>query len=414
VVEDGLIDWEHDDHADVHVARDADAAEFFLTLEECSSRVLGFATDISVKVKGRGEMVREMGTGVYIESAAKNLMSAVQLRKEYTRVPTDGGRIKYVHNRDSSSITFRLEKDGYFHTRLEAGVRPTISGVDFYNPPALKPVEAERAAETWGMIYATERLHWATNHANAGRMKEMCSDPTYVGDVTAAGIDMFYAHRGCSSCVMGTMRHHDQLSSGRGKSDVVGHTVQGDFFYVEAGLQLVPTLLLVDEASSFIFMYAFVGCNLAKAKRTMCTKPQFKRAIAAMIGVWRKAGRTCREIRFDREGLVVAPEMQEWLGTQGIRLMPTAADHKLGFIEVHGRIVKDGSRAVVCGIRERFGYLFPKVYFPLLAGDVCALLNRTRRGDAEASGYAMMFGLKMTTELDVQRDLRVAIGEIVL
>ncbi len=92
----------------------------------------------------------------------------------------------------------------------------------------------------------------------------------------------------------------------------------------------------------------------------------------------------------------------------------TAADHKLGFIEVHGKIVKDASRAVVCGIRERFDYDFPKVYFPLLAGDVCLMLNRSRRGGASMSGYAMMFGLEMATGLDVRRNLRVAIGEVVL
>jgi hypothetical protein len=46
------VDWEHDDHADVHVARDEEAAEFFETLENSSSRILGFVTNIVVKVRG--------------------------------------------------------------------------------------------------------------------------------------------------------------------------------------------------------------------------------------------------------------------------------------------------------------------------------------------------------------------------
>ncbi len=53
-------------------------------------------------------------------------------------------------------------------------------------------------------------------------------------------------------------------------------------------------------------------------------------------------------MRFDREGLVVVDSMSSWLETQGIHLAPTAADHKLGLVGVHGRIVKDSSRSVVC------------------------------------------------------------------
>ncbi len=76
-------------------------------------------------------------------------MSAVQLRKMYTRVPTDGYKLKYVHKMDQSAIIFRLENDGYFHTRLNAGKEPVISSVDFYNPRALKPVDPVKSVETW-------------------------------------------------------------------------------------------------------------------------------------------------------------------------------------------------------------------------------------------------------------------------
>ena len=142
-----------------------------------------------------------------------------------------------------------------------------ISSVDFYNPRALKPVDPEKTVETWGSIYATERLHWASNHANANRMKDLCTDRSYVGEVTPAAIDLFYAHRGCAACQMGYMKHHDQLPSSRVKSEIVGRTVQGDFFYVEARRHNIPVLLLIEECSSFIFLYAFTGCNLVSRGR---------------------------------------------------------------------------------------------------------------------------------------------------
>jgi hypothetical protein len=144
----------------------------------------------------------------------------------------------------------------------------------------------------------------------------------------------------------------------------------------------------------------------------MCTQAQFRMAIVAMLGVWARAGKTCRQLRFDREGLVVADAMADWLEMKGIRLVPTAADHKLGLIEVQGRIVKDECRAVVCGIKERFGYNFPRAYYPLLVGDVCGLLNRTCRRDSPKSAYQMMFNEERG--LDVRRDLRVSVGEVVL
>ena len=140
-----------------------------------------------------------MGIGVYVQNAAKNLMSAVQLRKAYTRVPSDGDCICYVHKEDNSKITFRLQKDGYYHTKLWSGERASVHAVDFYNPAPLTPVAPEDAVNTWRHIHTVEQMHWTTNHANAIQMKKLCIDPTYVGMVTPTAIDLFYKHRGCAA-----------------------------------------------------------------------------------------------------------------------------------------------------------------------------------------------------------------------
>jgi hypothetical protein len=414
--DDGLIDWEHDDHADVHIVCSQEGAEFFETIKPCTTRIVGFSSTVSEKVKGRGPLIRDMGIAVWVEAATKMLMSAIQLRKAYTRVPTDGASICYVHKLDKSVITFRLGPDGYFHTKLASSDRPSVCSVDFYNPPSLKPVDPSKGLATWSSIYAVERLHWASNHSSSSTMKRLCTDPSYIGDVTPADIDLFYAHRGCSACISGRMRHHAQHPSTRGLSQVIGHTVQGDFFFIEAGAGTIPVLLLTDECSMFTFMYAFVGCNRVDGPtRKMCTKAEFKTAITAMVGAWNRAGRTCRMIRFDREGLVVATDVAQWMeATRGIRLIPTAADHKLGLIEVQGRIVKDACRSMVCGIKERFGYIYPKIYYPQLVGDVCSLLNRTGRRDPDIPAWNMMFDATHEKGLDVRRDLRISIGELVM
>jgi hypothetical protein len=261
--DEGLVDFEHDDHADIHVLCDGSALEFFESVEETDSLLSGFASDIKVVASARGPLIWDMGMGVYVQSAKKNLMSAIQLRKAYKVELVSEVDMVYVHKGNGSSITFRLGKDGYFHSKLARPGGHAVSSVDFYNPPPLAPVPAGNAIAVWSQIRSVEHLHWASNHAGAARMKELCGDPTYWGDVTAQAIDLFYLHRGCSACHLGRMRHHNQLTSSRGLSQLVGQVCQGDFFYIDAGTSKVPVLLMVDEASHFTFMYAFVKGNPA-------------------------------------------------------------------------------------------------------------------------------------------------------
>ncbi len=164
-----------------------------------------------------------------------------------------------------------------------------MSAVDFYNPAPLIPVPAEKSAQSWAAIRDVERFHWATNHASRDRMRQLSSDASYLGPITAESIDLFYKHRGCAACQMGRMKHHSQHASTRGMSEVVGHTIQGDFFFIEGGRHKIPVLLLVDEATLFTYMFAFTGDGPHAQGRTMCTQRQFKTAIIAMLGVWRRA-----------------------------------------------------------------------------------------------------------------------------
>jgi hypothetical protein len=82
--DDGLTDFEHDDHADVHVIRDEEAAAFFESMVKGESPLLGFEENMRILASGRGTLVRDMGVGVYVKTAVKNLLSAIQLRKAYS------------------------------------------------------------------------------------------------------------------------------------------------------------------------------------------------------------------------------------------------------------------------------------------------------------------------------------------
>jgi hypothetical protein len=168
--DDGIVDFEHDDHADVHVLRDAEATEFFETSEEVDCPLSGFASDIRVVASARGELILNMGTAVYVKNAKKNLLSAMQLRKCYDWEAVSRTDIMYVHRENGSTIVFRLGSDGYFHTKLGRPDGYAVSSVDFYNPAPLTPVPPDNAVAIWSQIRSVERLHWASNHAGAARM----------------------------------------------------------------------------------------------------------------------------------------------------------------------------------------------------------------------------------------------------
>jgi hypothetical protein len=163
----GIVDFEHDDHADIHVLCNDDAVEFFESVEETESPLSGFATDIKVVASARGPLIMDMGVGVYVKSAKKNLLSAIQLRKAYRKEDISDTDMLYVHRDNGSTILFRLEADGYYHTRLARPDGYAVSSVDFYNPAPLVPVPAKDSIAIWAEIRSVERLHWASNHAGA-------------------------------------------------------------------------------------------------------------------------------------------------------------------------------------------------------------------------------------------------------
>ena len=137
--EEGLCDFEHDDHADVHILRNAVAAGFFKSTEDGECTLAGFSSNMSVVASARGSLVLDLGIAVCVKTATKNLLSGIQLRKAYEIEGYTGTEIVYVHKVDRSTLVFRLEPDGYFHTKLKVPDGWSVSSVDLPNPPPLIP-----------------------------------------------------------------------------------------------------------------------------------------------------------------------------------------------------------------------------------------------------------------------------------
>jgi hypothetical protein len=406
---------EHDDHAEVSVINEG-ALWLFASLSDCNDDVIGVVPGITAKISQRGMLKFDLGKAVVIRDAAKVLISAREVRKSYDWSSDGGLGIRYVHKITKAAVVFRLDpvrfKDDFFHAVLE-DAPDSVSLLDFYNPPPLAPVAARDEARVWPMIRAVERLHWSLNHMSVADMTHLCSRPGYFGDVTSEAVALFAVHRGCSSCRMGHMTAHSQYPSTRGLSAIVGDTVQGDIFFIESDGPKVPVLLLSCEKSLFSYIHVFEeAAARAQGPRVMVKSSEIVSALSGALSVWKSAGHFLRSLRFDREGAIASTHTQDWFREQGVSLVLTAAGQKLGLGEVMGRVVKSRCRASVAGIREKYGYKYPMKFFTRLVADTVKVLNRTARHGCDLSPSQMFFGV--SAGLDVRRDLRAPIGEVVL
>jgi hypothetical protein len=413
--DDDPIDLEHDDHATVHVLRGDGRGERLLhSAEECSRRLTGVVPGATVDIKVTGQLILDMGTGVVVAEAKRNLASGPQLCRAYTRVESSDDTIRYLHRTSKAELLFRKDPerfgDPYYHCLV--GGNWAVSALDFYNPPPLTRVPEAEADYIWSQVRNVEHLHWATNHPGKAAMKDLCTNPLYEGPVSVEAIDYFYLHRGCSACGIGKMPAHAKIHSSRGLCAIVGKCAQGDLFYIETDRFKIPVLLLVDEGSRLIWLYAFMAlAQRAVGPVVKLRGTEMKNAFTAALAVWASAGRSLTKLRFDREAASLDIEL--WLRGEGVELVPTAPGQKLGLVEVCGRIVKNLGRATLAGILERHGYVFPKSLYTKLTADVCAVLNRLPRTGYELSAVRMFFGTDLP-DIDVRRDLRAAIGEVLL
>ena len=259
------FDLEHDDHAEISVLNEG--AVFLLeSMYRCEDQISGVVPGAGVTISQRGSLKLDMGRAVIISGATRLLVSGPELRKAY-HWSAAGSEIRYTHKQSRAVLIFRHDPvrfgDPYYHLILEPPVTEStvfVGNLDFYDPHPLIPVPRDREMTVWPLIRAVERFHWTTNHMGAADMRRMCSSPGYIGEVTPEAVDLFVSHRGCSACVLGTMKAHSQLDSSRGLCTTVGETFQGDIFFVEADetRRLVPILLAVCEASLFMYIHVFL------------------------------------------------------------------------------------------------------------------------------------------------------------
>ena len=411
---------QHDDSASISCIMEKHAA-LFESLVRGNATIQGFTIGPAEATLGRGTLKFDLGRAVLVSDPhGRSLISCNELKKAYHKLPSPEDKINYKHRVTGDIITFRCDRarfgDNFYHLLLTPDdSAETVSSLDFYNPKPLEPILPADEPHVWPQILAVERLHWIADHMSITDMTRLCTKTDYAGPVTPEAIALFVKHRGCSSCRLANMKEHSQYLSTRGLSETVGECAQGDIFYIRLGKELapIPILLLTCEATKFTYMYAFVeAATRASGNRVMVRTSEMRGAFEHALQLWTHARHPLQILRFDREAAVVTATIEDLVRSKGGELRLTAAGQKLGLAEVSGRIAKDRSRACLAGIKEKYGYTYPNQFLIKLVADVCSLRNQMVRKGCHLSPYQLFFG--RGTGLDVERDLRVAIGEIVL
>jgi len=345
-----LIDWQHDDHATVHVMTNA---ALFDRVVECAGKLQGVmpGAEHQVSIERRGTLQNDFGRAVIMPTAAANLASESALCEHYHVESLCGGVRTNVHKRTGARLLFRKDKqrygDEFYHATIEVEPLGVVSAVDFYNPAALPPFPDGKAGEELRAGAArAARLHWNTDHMPPMDMAELLAiEPGgHPEGVTASDVRAFVKHVGCSACQMGHMNQHAQFETSQAEHLRAGRA-QGDIFFLEYGAIKIPVLLVVCEVTLFLATYVFLGAAAraarTKASRVMCNAGDIRDAVDAICKLWDTSGQSLVTLRFDNEAALASPVVLDYVRSKGVEPALTAAGQKLGLIEVSGRIFKD-------------------------------------------------------------------------
>ena len=409
-------DLEHDDHASCHVIKEESL--FALIERTTSAGIKGVYPGMILPASGRGSLLYDMGAALLVKTVERNLISEIELLRNY-RVSLWAEDIKvYEHRKKAGhTLTFRRDSrrfgDAYLHCLIPKHRNlDEAYASDFYNPDPLLPFPKDPSGKLRIQMERAIALHHTLNHMSPKNMLKLIDDFPDSYNATDRGVKLMVKHHECEACGRGMMAEHSLLPSSRLGSEAVGEAVAADIFYIEYSDKLkIPVLLCACKASLFMVSYTFLKSIHRKRNKLICTEEDVREGLTHMLAVWRDAGRECKTLRFDREPGVMTNGIATWLLSEGVTLLPTAAAQHVALIEALGRNCKDRGRSTLAGIQGAYGYEFPRRFVTKLHADMVSLLNRLPRPGENRSPYYKFYG---KSGLDVRRDLRIGMGELLL
>ena len=397
---DDVIDLIYDTASD---ATTVNRRDLLVGAEKTNVVLEGFVPGSTTKASWKGGLNRDFPPAVFVDTKYSLLSDEAvseSFDKEFIGKNKNGIALtnfasgnRYEFIRDRS-----IWPDGMMHCVMPVSIFRAMN-TSLYQPPTVPepPILSAAVEET---VKTAENLHWKLDHpsdealcrtiaANPGAFACKCEDVKLMRKVKGP----------CPSCAQGKMVSHPQLPSTKSKDYEVGEAAAGDVMFLEnAKGGTDPALLMVDLTSRCMLGYVVEG------RTTFHIKGAFDKVMSA----YQEHGHKLRVLKFDRESAVVS--LCDHLRGSGITPKLNAAGQKVGEAEVSIRIIKDRMRSTYYGIRQKYNYLLPKLFFKDLFIDSIKTQNLIVRHDESKCPRELFTGSK----LDPLRDLRADFGEIVL
>ena len=397
---DDVIDLIYDTASD---ATTVNRRDLLIGAEKTNLVLEGFVPGSTTKASWKGGLNRDFPPAVFVDTKYSLLSDEAvseSFDKEFIGKNKNGIALtnfasgnRYEFIRDRS-----IWPDGMMHCVMPVSVFRAMN-TTMYQPPSVPEPPLLSAAEDEA-VKTAECLHWKLDHPSDDALCRTIAASPGAFACRCEDVKLMRKVRGpCPSCAQGKMASHPQLPSTKSKDYEVGEAAAGDVMFLEnAKGGTDPALLMVDLTSRCMLGYVVEG------RTTFHIKGAFDKVMSA----YQEHGYKLKVLKFDRESAVVS--LCDHLRASGITPKLNAAGQKVGEAEVSIRIIKDRMRSTYYGIRQKYNYLLPKLFFKDLFIDSIKTQNLIVRYGESKCPREFFTGSK----LDPLRDLRADFGEIVL
>ena len=385
------IDFIFDNAADIGLISDPSLG---INQRQAQITLEGAVPGATIEVDSKLDLLHGLGTALVVGST--NIVSDWEITGKFDRAYTGEHSIRLTSRETGKIWDFVRDPACYgdlkFHCTLD---RVRYEVMSFYQPRRVRETNLSEVQQK--SIEDAIHIHRMLGHPDDQVLAAMIKSNPDIG-ATVEGLRLWRSTDGpCSGCTQGKMTSHAKAPSTKPSAQPghyeVGEAAGGDVYYLDKR----PYNLMVDIESGFICDDAILGHTLG----------DFKESFNRLLAKWKLCGKALKILKFDRESAVV--RARRFLEEEhGLKLELAAAGQHQPHAEKAIGIIKDRMRSIKSGIKDRYGYDFNLT--EKLREDAIKCIQRTFKRGQDKSPLEIFGG----ATIDLQRDLRAELGEIIL
>ena len=390
---DDCIDFVLDNCADIGLVSEQ---ELGVHPRPANIRLEGVVPGASIVAQTKVSYRKDLGAALPVGD--RNIVSDWELSKHYTLHVDDDDKhhLVFTHDATGDVLHFYRNPDRFGDFKFHMLVPRTVYMNGSFHFPKTQ-VQRDYSKKEQELMQAAEFAHIVLGHPDDAVLPKMAELHPALG-FTTEGLKLLRELGPCAGCVQGKLAAQNKKAE-RSPTDTpkesyeIGEAAAMDIMFLDKG----ATLVVTDIASSYIVATDVAGRTLGHLKASLDQ---------ALRG-WDFNRATLRLIKSDRERAIVsaASYIERDLN---LKLRFTAAGQHQPLAENSIKLIKYKVRSTRSSIFNAYGYIFPDI--KRLRNDAVRCINITPKRGQSLSPMEMF----LRRYIDPKRDLRVALGEIIL